>query len=33
MKENVLKELIAEADMDKDGKISFEDFKTIMEQC
>ena len=31
--ENVLKELIDEADIDKDGEINFSDFKTIMEQC
>ena len=33
LKENVLKEIIAEADIDNDGEISFDDFKTIMEQC
>ena len=33
VKENVLKEIIAEADIDNDGEISFNDFKTIMEQC
>ena len=31
--ENVWQELIDEADIDKDGEINFEDFKTIMEQC
>ena len=31
--ENVWKELIDEADVDKDGEINFNDFKTIMEQC
>ena len=31
--ENVWQELIDEADIDKDGEINFDDFKTIMEQC
>ena len=31
--ENVWQELIDEADIDKDGEINFNDFKTIMEQC
>ena len=26
-------EIIKEADVDKDGEINFDDFKTIMEQC
>ena len=32
-KEEIWKELIDEADIDKDGEINFNDFKTIMEQC
>ena len=31
--ENVWQEIIDEADIDKDGEINFNDFKTIMEQC
>ena len=31
--ESVWQELIDEADIDKDGEINFNDFKTIMEQC
>ena len=31
--EKVWQELIDEADIDKDGEINFNDFKTIMEQC
>ena len=30
---NIWKELIDEADINKDGEINFEDFKTIMEKC
>ena len=33
MGEEVWQELIDEADIDKDGEINFNDFKTIMEQC
>ena len=33
VEENVWQELIDEADIDKDGEINFNDFKTIMEQC
>ena len=33
IKEEVWQELIDEADIDKDGEINFNDFKTIMEQC
>jgi calcium-dependent protein kinase len=31
--ESIWQELIDEADIDKDGEINFDDFKTIMEQC
>ena len=31
--DNVWQEMIDEADIDKDGKINFEDFKGIMEKC
>ena len=31
-KEKVWKELVAEADVDKDGEINFDDFKSVMEQ-
>ena len=31
--EKIWQELIDEADIDKDGEINFDDFKTIMEQC
>ena len=33
IKEEVWQELIDEADIDKDGEINFNDFKTIMEEC
>ena len=33
MGEEVWQELIDEADIDKEGEINFNDFKTIMEQC
>ena len=33
VEENVWKEMIDEADIDKDGEINFEDFKGIMEKC
>ena len=32
LSENVWQKLIDEADIDKDGEINFNDFKTIMEQ-
>ena len=31
--ENVWKELIDEADLNKDGEIDFEDFSKLMEEC